>query len=254
MYGSPVRRLGPTLILLIAAVLVAMGEVRAGSSRPVKQVGRWRFEVGWGGVVDMHDVQGLGRRDGEPGSAVLNIEPSSVFQVAAGWEVVRETVLLRGELDAANLSIDDWLGFYSADPEPTFSGTFRVADTRWSAFRLEVVVSEKSSKDSRFDLFAGMAWNQIGPLEISPQALEGFSLESVTTDDGSSFHLGCEWLGRISRRSGWSVGLSGAWSFGTGAQLHLETDPSSPFESGTISFRPWTITVRASWQPSPGKR
>lgn len=151
---------------------------------------------------------------------------------------------------SATLAIDDFLGFYSTDPEPTFSGTFRVADGRWTAYRLEVVFSERDRKLGRFGGFLGLAWNHLDSLDVTEQAIEDYPLSSVSTEDGTSLQLGGEWLARINRKSRWSLGLSSSLTVGTGAEVRFQTDPLSRFESGTIFFLPWTITLRAGWNPA----
>jgi hypothetical protein len=239
-----IRVAGSALSAFIIALCLC-GDARPEAPQQTKQDGRWNWELGLGIAVDMHDAQGLPRRDEQSGSAALSIEPGVVLQARCGWEAIPGVFALRGGFDTAELSIYDVFGFYSPDPEPSFSGSFRAAEGRWTAIRLEAAWFAESSNRKWGSLFAGPAWHHIGSVQATPAASAGYELASVSSTNGFTGLFGADWYWRLGG-SRWALGFSGTWNFGAGAAVRFETDPASPFDAGSVSFRPWSMSLRLS--------
>jgi hypothetical protein len=227
--------------------LITCGEAHADAKQRSYQHGRWRWELGLGLAGESHDTQGLRRIDDGPGNAVLDVEPGLLLQAACGWEVARG-VFLRGGIDTAGFSIGDIFGSYTPDPEPSFSGGFKVAEVRWTAIRLEALWLLDLSDRKRAGLFAGASWNHIGSIQVTPAAYSDYELTSVSSTDRFTGLFGGDWLWRLGG-SQWSLGFSGTWNFGAGAEVRFETDPTSPYNSGSVSIRPWSVSLRLSHVP-----
>jgi len=242
---SRTRRLSGTVVSVVVFALCLCDDARSESPQRTKEDRRWRWELGWGICGDMHDAQGLIRREGGVGSAVLNIEPGPVLEARLGWEAVPGLFALRGGLDTAEFSIDDVFGIYSSDPEPSFSGSFRVAEGRWTAIRLEALWLTELSDRTWGSLFAGPVWHRIGSVRESPAASAAYGLTSVSSTSGFTGVFGADWHWRLGE-SRWALGFSGAWQFGAGPGVRFETDEAAPFDSGSVSFRPWSISLRLS--------
>lgn len=243
--ASRTRRLTAATLSVLVFALCLCGDVRSESPELAKEDRRWRWELGWGICGDMHDAQGLVRREGGVGSAVLNIEPGPVLQARLGWEAVPGVFALRGGLDTAEFSIDDVFGVYSSDPAPSFSGSFRVAEGRWTAVRLEALWLVELSSRKWGSLFAGPAWHRIGSVRATPAASTAYGLTSVSSTSGFTGVFGADWHWRLGQ-SRWAFGFSGTWHFGAGPGVRFETDPAASFDSGSVSFRPWSISLRLS--------
>jgi hypothetical protein len=247
-----IRVAGSALSVFIIALCLC-GDARSEAPQQAKQEGRWYWELGLGVALDMHDAQGLPRRDDAPGAAVLSIEPGPVFQARCGWEAIPGVFSLRGGFDTAELSIYDVFGSYSPDPEPSFSGSFRAAEGRWNAIRLEAAWFAEFSDQKWGSLFAGPAWHRIGSIRATPAASTGYGLTSVSSTNGFTGLFGADWYWRLGG-SRWALGFSGTWNFGSGAEVRFETDPTSPYDSGSVNFRPWSVSLRLSRLLKRGSR
>jgi hypothetical protein len=234
-----------TAIFVFMVALSLCGEAQAEDPQQTKQAGRWSWELGWGLVGETHDAQGLLRREDEPGNPVLQFGLDPVLQAACGWEGKTGVFALRGGIDTAKFSIDDVFGFYTSVPEPSFSGSFRVAEGRWTAIRLEALWLVESSNHKWGSLFAGASWNHIGSIRVTPVATEAYELTSVSSTDRLTGLFGADWFWRLGS-SRWAFGFNSTWNIGAGAEVRFETDPTSPYNSGVVNFRPWSASIRLS--------